>query len=376
MGHKKGVECVGFGGGGLGMTFVITHRSIRSRARVGQLTTRHGVVDTPVFMPVGTQATVKGIWPHQLHHMGAQIILANTYHLWLRPGVPFLSEWGGVHALMNWSGALLTDSGGFQVFSLSDRCRIDDEGVVFRSHLDGSSHRFTPETVVEAQLAFGSDIMMPLDICTPYPATAERVASDLARTHAWEYRAHDHWQRHTRGEGLFAIVQGGTYLPLRQQSVAMLTEREWSGYAIGGVSVGESRDLIDEVIEATASWLPDDKPRYVMGLGLPLNLSHAIACGVDMFDCVLPTRLARHGQFFSGPDGHRLSIRRAVFKQDDAPLDPACTCETCTQFSRAYLRHLVMAGELLGSMALSIHNCHFLIHWVAAIRRAIQEGRF
>ncbi len=365
------MECSEWGDWAIGMSFKVTHYARHSKARVGELTTPHGVIQTPVFMPVGTQGTVKGIWPQQLHNMGAGIILANTYHLWLRPGVDWLKEWGGLHSLMNWNGAILTDSGGFQVFSLSDLNRVDEDGVTFKSHLDGSRQRLTPETVIDAQLAFGSDIMMPLDICTPYPATPDRMAQDLKVTHQWEKRAYEYWRPQANGSQLFAIVQGGTNPALREESVAALTQMDWSGYAIGGVSVGEPRELIESIIAHTAPLLPDTKPRYVMGLGLPQNLTHAISCGVDMFDCVLPTRLARHGQFFCGPNGDRLGIRRAMYQSDSMPLDPDCKCETCRQFSRAYLRHLMMSGEMLGSMAMSIHNCHFLIEWVARIRRQI-----
>ncbi len=353
--------------------FRVTHRASQGRGRVGELTTNHGVIETPVFMPVGTQATVKGLTPTMVADTGAQIILSNTYHLMLRPGADLIREFGGLHSFMNWDRPILTDSGGFQVFSLSAMRKITEEGVTFNSHIDGSTHLMTPKSVVDLQLAFNSDIMMPLDICTPYPATEAQTASDMALTIQWELEAYHYWREKAQGQLLFAIVQGGTYPHLRQECAARLTEVDFPGYAIGGVSVGEPIGEIEAIIENATQYLSEDKPRYVMGLGLPENLRHAIACGVDMFDCVIPTRLARHGQFFTG-GGERKNIRNKVFFSDHSPLDPSCDCDTCRHFSRAYIRHLLVAKEMLGAMLLSVHNIRFLVRLVDQIRNEMKKG--
>ncbi|NBV41507.1 tRNA guanosine(34) transglycosylase Tgt [bacterium] len=355
------------------MTFEIVYQSRKSQARVGRLSTPHGVIETPVFMPVGTQATVKGLMPDQVADIGAQILLCNTYHLMLRPGSSLIRQFGGLHAFMNWNRPILTDSGGFQVFSLSGMRKISEEGVVFRSHIDGARHLMTPQSVVDLQLDFNSDILMPLDICTPYPADKKTTAADMARTIRWEAAAYQHWKAKADGQQLFAIVQGGVFPDLRTECAARLSDIDFPGYAIGGVSVGEPMPVIDEIIATTAPLLPRNKPRYVMGLGLPENFDHAVGCGVDMFDCVIPTRLARHGQFFFGA-GERRNIRNKMYFDDLQPLDPSCDCTACAHYSRAYIRHLMVAKEMLGAILLSIHNVRFLIRYVDTLRERIRSG--
>jgi queuine tRNA-ribosyltransferase len=349
--------------------FEILKKSKTSKARAGILHTPHGPINTPVFMPVGTQGTVKSMTPQHLHDCNTQIILGNTYHLSLRPGADNLEAFGGLHQWIGWNKPILTDSGGFQVFSLSKIRKIKDEGVTFQSHIDGTKHLFTPKSVIDLQLKFGSDIMMPLDICTPYPATEEQTLKDLHKTHAWEQEAADYWRSKQTKNLLFAIVQGGMYPHLRDQSVETLTKLDLPGYAIGGVSVGEPIDKMYPIIAHTTPQLPENKPRYLMGVGLPENLKFAIEQGIDMFDCVLPTRLARHGQVFTSQG--KLTIKNEQFKLDQAPIDPTCTCYTCTHFSKSYLRHLFMAKELLAMTLLSIHNVHYLIHFVDKIRQEI-----
>ena len=351
--------------------FSIEKKSNRTKARAGKLKTAHGVIETPVFMPVGTQATVKALTPAHLKECESQIILSNTYHLSLRPGVELIKEFGGLHGFMNWDRPILTDSGGFQVFSLAANRKIDKDGVTFKSHLDGSEKRFTPESVVDLQLGFNSDILMPLDICTAYPATEDEVRRDLKVTHDWERRAYEHWIKNKDNQQLFAIVQGGMFPQLRDESVRALTQYDFPGFAIGGVSVGEPIDKMYPIIEHTTLQLPEDKPRYLMGVGEPDNLRFAIENGVDMFDCVIPTRLARHGTVFVGKDGEKLSIKNQQFKSDKLPLDAECSCYTCKNFSRAYLRHLFKASEILAMTLLSLHNVHYLVHYVKKIREKI-----
>lgn len=353
--------------------FEIVATSKNGKARAGRLHTAHGVIETPVFMPVGTQATVKGLLPDMVAASNAQIILSNTYHLMLRPGADLIKEMGGLHSFMKWNRPILTDSGGYQVFSLSGMRKIKPDGVTFSSHLDGSSHVMTPRSVVDLQLAFGSDIMMPLDICTAYPATEKQAEKDMRQTVEWELDAFHYWKERANGSLLFAIIQGAGYPHLRASCVDRLTSVDFPGYAIGGVSVGEPIDEIHRIISAVTPMLPTNKPRYVMGLGLPENLRHAILEGVDMFDCVIPTRIARHGQFFFGT-GDRKNIRNRVYFNDPQPLDPACDCIACTQFSRAYIRHLVVAKEMLGAILLSHHNIRFLVRLVDDIRRDICRG--
>ena len=349
--------------------FDIVKKSTNSAARRGRLHTPHGIIETPVFMPVGTQATVKSLTPAQISDTGAQIILSNTYHLALRPGPDLIREHGGLHHFMQWKKPILTDSGGFQVFSLSSQRKILDEGVRFSSHIDGRTLLFTPKSVIDLQRHFCSDIMMPLDICTPHPSTQVQTAEDLRITHRWEEEAFRYWQSCDTDQWLFAIVQGGMYPELRKESAAFLSAFDFPGFAIGGVSVGEDKALMQETIAVTAPLLPEEKPRYVMGIGMPEDLSFAIQQGVDMFDCVLPTRLARHGQFFV--DGLRVNIQRAEFHADLSPIDASCDCYTCMHFSKAYLRHLFKAKEILSAVLLSIHNVRYLIRYVERIRDRI-----
>jgi len=353
------------------MSFKLIKKSKKSKARVGSISTPHGVINTPVFMPVGTQSTVKAMTPDMVKDCGAQIILANTYHLSLRPGPDLISEFGGLHKWMNWNHPILTDSGGYQVFSLSNMRKITDGGVTFKSHIDGSMHQFTPKSVVDIQLKLNSDILMPLDICSPHTATEKDIIADLAITHAWEKEAFRYWQdKHVKNQ-LFAIVQGGMYTHLRDQSIDYLSQLDFPGFALGGVSVGESRDDMEKIISHSIPQFPEHKPRYVMGIGLPENLKFGIEQGVDMFDCVIPTRLARHGQVFI--PGGKLTIKNETFKKDPLPLDPTCNCYCCTHYSRAYLRHLFTAKEILAMTLMSIHNVHFLVKLVDKLRNDILE---
>lgn len=349
--------------------FEIIQESTKSGARAGILHTPHGSIETPVFMPVGTQATVKGMTPEMVDECGADIILANTYHLSLRPGVELIKSFNGLHDFMHWKKPILTDSGGFQVFSLSNMRKITPEGVTFKSHLDGSAHIFTPQSVIDLQLGFNSDIMMPLDICTAYGCSEKDTKADLDITHKWEKEAFDYWKEQETAQQLFAIVQGGMYQNLREESVNFLTQLDFPGFAIGGVSVGEKPEEMSEIIAHTTPLLPKEKPRYLMGVGRPENFDFAISHGVDMFDCVIPTRLARHGQTFTSEG--KLTIKNNIYKDDKKPLDPECNCYTCRNYSRAYLRHLFMAKELLAMTLLSIHNVYYLLHYVKRIREKI-----
>jgi queuine tRNA-ribosyltransferase len=353
----------------MGISFQLTHTD--GRARAGVLRTPHGEIHTPVFMPVGTQATVKAVPPRDLEAMEAQIILANTYHLYLRPGDELIARRGGLHRFMGWSRPILTDSGGFQVFSLSAIRKIDDDGVTFKSHLDGSFHRFTPEKAISIQENLGADIIMCLDECPP-SADRDYNPIALARTHAWAVRCR---QAHRRADqALFGIVQGGIFPDLREQSARFLTALDFPGYAIGGLAVGESKADMFQVITWMDDLLPADKPRYLMGVGEPTDLIRAVVRGVDMADCVLPTRLARHGAAFTR-DG-RINMRNRIYAEDDRPIDPECGCYACRHFSRAYIRHLLQAGEILGMYLMSIHNIAFLLDLMREMRAAIVEGRF
>jgi queuine tRNA-ribosyltransferase len=352
--------------------FDVLARDPATSARRGAFSTAHGVVTTPVFMPVGTRGTVKGVTVDQLSAIGAQVVLANTYHLYLRPGADIVARAGGLHAFMNWHGPILTDSGGFQVFSLADTLTVTDEGVSFRSILDGSAHHWSPEDNMAIQQALGADIVMQLDVCPPYPAERDVVASAVERSALWAQRCKD---AHARpDQALFGIVQGGVHEALRLESVERLAEMGFPGYAIGGYSVGEPHDLMLESLGPVAAALPADRPRYLMGVGNPTTMLQAIALGVDMFDCVLPTRTARVGTAFSSQG--RLNLRNAAYAEDLGPLDPACTCATCTQYSRAYLRHLVNVKEMLGAILLSIHNLHFLLDLTAKARDAVDRGGY
>jgi len=352
-----------------GLGFQLTARD--GLARRGRLVTPRGEVATPVFMPVGTAGTVKAVTPGELRACGARIILGNTYHLYLRPGHLLVGELGGLHRFMNWDGPILTDSGGYQVFSMADLRRVEEEGVEFRSHLDGSLHRLTPEKSMEIQAALGSEVAMVLDECPALPASRETLAEAVGRTTRWARRCLESY----RGPGvLFGIVQGGPEPDLRERSAGELLQLDFPGYAIGGVSVGEGPAAIGEVVGATAALLPDERPRYLMGVGRPADLVEAVARGVDMFDCVMPTRNARNGTLFTSTGS--INIKREEFRSDPRPLDDACPCETCRGYSRAYLRHLFLSREILGSRLNTIHNLTHYLRLMDEIRDAIEQGRF
>lgn len=351
--------------------FTLLHTDTSSHARLGRIVTPHGDIATPAFAPVGTQATVKALDPRDLHELGAELILSNTYHLYLRPGAEVVAEMGGLHRFMNWDGPILTDSGGFQVFSLSQTRKITDEGVEFRSHIDGSRHLFTPEMVVRVQEQLGADIIMVLDECAE-PQDRAYNEQALARTHAWAERCRVAQSR--SDQALFGIVQGGVFPDLRRQSAEFLTSLDFPGYAIGGLSVGETKEQMYAILDITTPLLPSAKPRYLMGVGAPEDLLEGIARGVDLFDCVLPTRLARNAGLFTRQG--RINIRNARFERDAAPIEERCLCFTCQNFSRAYLRHLFKAGELLAYRLASIHNLHFLLALVCDTRTAIADDRF
>ncbi len=347
-------------------------------ARLGKLETRRGSVNTPAFMPVGTQATVKAMSPEELKEAGAEIILANTYHLYLRPGHETVRSLGGLHKFMNWHGPVLTDSGGFQVFSLSALRKITDEGVEFRSHLDGSSHYLTPELATGIQHALGSDIVMAFDECTPHPSPREYTEKSLVLTTKWARKCKEVHERLSVGSGgspaLFGIVQGGMFRDLRERSASEITEIGFDGYAVGGLSVGEPKDIMYEIIDFMGPALPWEKPRYLMGIGDLADVLEAVAAGFDMFDCVMPTRNARNGTLFTS--GGRVSIKRTEYKDDPGPLDPECGCYTCRNYSRGYLRHLFMAREILSMRLNTIHNLHFYLEFFRKMREAIRQNRF
>ena len=343
-------------------------------ARAGRLATPHGAVETPAFMPVATQGTVKSLSPADLRAAGAQIVLANTYHLLLRPGHELVREMGGLHRFMAWDGPILTDSGGFQVFSLSKLRRLGEEGVEFRSHIDGSLRLLTPELCVEIQHALGVDILHPLDECLPHRVSLADTERSLALTLRWLGRSVAAHAAAGDGRALFGIVQGGGYEMLRRRAVEATCAYDLPGYAIGGLAVGETRSLLYDIAELVAGLLPAGRPRYLMGVGKPPDLVEAVARGVDLFDCVLPTRNARNGQAFTA-DGP-LTITHARFTRDAAPLDSECPCEACRRFSRAYLRHLFLARELLAYRLLSLHNLTFFLGLMAAMRRAVADGAF
>ncbi len=352
--------------------FRIEARDPGTDARAGVVTTERGEFRTPAFMPVGTAASVKGMWPDQLRGIGYGCILANTYHLYLRPGHERIRRLGGLHAFMGWDRSLLTDSGGYQVFSMSSLRTVSDEGVSFRSHVDGSLHFMSPELAVEVQEALGSDIRMVLDECVAYPCGRREAEEAVRRTTAWARRCLAASRREEGG--MFGIVQGGMFPDLRRRSAEEIRALDFAGYAIGGVSVGEGKELQREAVAATAPLLPADRPRYLMGVGTPEDILDAVSRGVDMFDCVMPTRNARNGMLFTseGP----LSIKQARNKDDGRPPDEACECPTCRSFSRAYLRHLFLQKEMLAAMALTAHNLHYYARWMARIRRAISVGNF
>lgn len=341
-------------------------------ARLGRLHTPHGVIETPIFMPVGTQATVKAMTPEELKDIGSQIILSNTYHLYMRPGHDLIERAGGLHKFMNWDEPILTDSGGFQVFSLGPLRKIKEEGVEFRSHLDGSKHFLSPEKATEIQNALGSDIIMAFDECAPYPADRQYVKNSLERTTRWLERckaAHKYPER----QALFGIVQGGMYKDLREQSAREITAIDLPGYAIGGLSVGEPKEMMYEVLDYTVPLLPEDKPRYLMGVGSPDDLLEGVLRGIDMFDCVLPTRIARNGTAMTSQG--KVVVRNASYAEDFSSLDPECDCYTCRNYTKAYLRHLIKCNEILGARLLTIHNLHFLLKLMENVREAIREDR-
>jgi queuine tRNA-ribosyltransferase len=359
--------------------FEVVAECPQTRARAGLLHTAHGVVETPVFMPVGTQATVKGLTARDLDDdLGVRILLANTYHLYIRPGPETIRNLGGLHRFMSWPHAILTDSGGFQVFSLSGLRKLDDEGVLFQSHLNGDLHRFTPESTVDAQLAYGSDILMALDECPEYPVSHEYARESMHRTVRWARQADAHFRRRTADSrtvhALLPIVQGSMFADLRRECARSLLELDAAGYAIGGLSVGEPRPLSLEMVEATEDILPRARPRYAMGVGMPVELAEYVARGIDMMDCVLPSRNARNGYLFTSQG--RVIIKHARYKEDDSPPDPACRCYTCSRHSRAYLRHLFLSGEILYSMLATRHNLQRYLDIMREIRHAILTESF
>ncbi len=341
-------------------------------ARSARLHTAHGSIETPVFMAVGTRATVKAMTPEELKSSGCQVVLGNTYHLHLRPGEKTIAKMGGLHKFMNWDKPILTDSGGFQVFSLAALRKMNEEGVEFRSHLDGTKSFISPEKSMEIQMDLGSDIIMAFDECLPYPATPEQTVKSMDLTHRWLKRSKEAMTR--KESMLFGIVQGGLELDLRLKSLEQITSVDLPGYALGGLSVGEPIELMHKLVAQVAPHLPKNKPRYLMGVGTPLDLILAVDAGIDMFDCVMPTRTARNGTIFTWQG--RVSIKRTEYKEDPNPLDPECDCYTCKNYSKAYLRHLFLSGEILSSRLNSIHNLHFYFSLMAKAREAIREGRW
>ncbi|MDN5379793.1 tRNA guanosine(34) transglycosylase Tgt [Thermodesulfobacterium sp.] len=352
--------------------FHVLYESQITQARIGMLITHRGVVETPVFMPVGTQATIKAVPPEKIASLGYRIVLANTYHLYLRPGAEVIKNLGGLHRFMSWPRLILTDSGGFQVYSLSQFRTIKEEGILFKSHLDGSEHFITPVEALEIQTKLGSDIAMVLDTCIPYPLSYEETKTLTELTHRWALESFKYRQRHKNTkQAVFGIIQGGMFVDLRQKSASFITSLEFDGYAIGGLSVGEPLELRNEMIEVSTSFMPKYKPRYLMGVGTPVDIAEAVARGVDMFDCVLPTRNARRGSLFTsqGP----LSIKSSRFKTDSEPIDPNCTCYTCRNFSRGYLRHLFHTKELLVYQLLTLHNLFYYAKLIEKIKQSIKQ---
>jgi queuine tRNA-ribosyltransferase len=379
------------------MPLSFTISATAGNARLGEIQTPHGAVETPVFMPVGTLASVKGVPQHILEELGVHILLANTYHLYLRPGHEAVRGMGGLHRFMSWERSILTDSGGFQVFSLSELRKVSEHGVEFRSHLDGSTHFFTPERSIEIQIALGADIIMAFDECTEHPADRERARESMEMTVRWARRSQEYFEAHkhsvpwarpsgcrsdevrtyegnqlSKTQSLFGIVQGGMYVDLRRESAERLLELDFPGYAIGGLSVGEPRELTREIIASTLPLLPKDKPRYVMGVGYPEEIAEYAAMGVDMMDCVLPTRAARHGLLFTSEG--RMNIKNARFARDQQPADPQCACMVCSRYTRAYLRHLFVSGEPLAAVLNTIHNLAHYLDTMRTVRHAIKLG--
>jgi len=359
----------------LSLRFRVVTQDKQTKARSGEFVTPHGKVQTPVFMPVGTQATVKAMTPESLLCVGSEIILGNAYHLYLRPGAELIDSMGGLHRFMNWNLPILTDSGGFQILSLGKSLDLTAEGATFRSHLDGSKHFIRPEDSINIQQLLGSDIVMAFDECIPYPASYEYAENSIKMTIDWARRCQEEHQKgNKKGQSLFGIVQGSTYKQLREHCAKALLPMDFDGYAIGGLMVGEPIETAYDVIDFTTSILPEDRPRYAMGVGMPADIFHCIASGVDMFDCVLPTRNARNGCLFTSQG--RLTIKNAQYTRDTSPPDPLCECYTCRNFSRAYLRHLYISGEILACILNTIHNLYFYIQLVKRIGKAIREGHF
>jgi queuine tRNA-ribosyltransferase len=370
-------------------SFTKTASDDATRARVGLITTAHGSIETPVFMPVGTQGTVKALTQEMLEQAGTSIILGNTYHLYLRPGHATINRLGGLHRFMSWEHPILTDSGGFQVFSLNELRKLSEDGVEFQSHIDGSTHFLSPERSMEIQTALGSDIVMAFDECTPFPATRGEALASLELTQRWAQRSKQRLgELHTdaataantgttivnQSQALFGINQGSTFLDLREQSLASLVEIGFDGYAIGGLSVGEEKSAMFEVVSHVAPLMPEGKPRYLMGVGAPEDIVEAVSLGVDMFDCVMPTRNARNGQLFTRRG--KLNIKNSRYRDDAEPIDDECLCSVCTRYSRAYIRHLYMSGEILGSVLSSLHNISFYLDMMGMMRQAITLGTF
>ncbi|MEA3490174.1 MAG: tRNA guanosine(34) transglycosylase Tgt [Candidatus Omnitrophota bacterium] len=356
------------------LKFRIEHKDSDSRARCGKMVTRHGKVATPVFMPVATQATVKTVSNSELIDCGIEMLISNAYHLYMRPGKEVIEKAGGLHSFMGWERVITTDSGGFQVFSLAELRKIREEGVEFQSHIDGSRHFFTPESVVDFQLALGSDIIMPLDECVHYPAARDYMEDSVDLTLKWAKRSKDRFMKGENRSALFGIVQGSTYHDLRKKCAEELVAMDMDGYALGGIGVGEPVELINEMTDYTCSALPEDKVRYLMGVGTPPDMLEAISCGVDMFDCVVPTRNGRNGQAFTFTGEKQL--RNAPFKEDFSPIEPDCGCFTCRNYTRGYIRHLFNTDEILGLRLVSLHNIYFYAKLIQITRRAIREGRF
>jgi len=367
--------------------FNLIHQDKDTHARLGKLKTAHGEIDTPCFMPVGTQGTVKTLAPCELEEAGAQIVLSNAYHLFLRPGIEVIKKAGGLHNFMSWQKPILTDSGGYQIFSLALLRKVNDEGVQFQSHIDGLKHLLTPEDVVGVQKDLGSDIIMPLDECVHYPSSRDHAEVAMKRTFDWAKRSKKHmaygiWHMANNNKQLaisdkqilFGIVQGATYEDLRKECVESLLEIDFDGYAIGGVSVGEPKNLRYNIVNFVADLLPQDKPRYLMGVGLPEDIIKAVESGIDMFDCVVPTRYGRNGTAFTSEG--KLTIRNSPFIEDFRPLDAKCSCYTCKDFSRAYLRHLFNSDEILGLRLVSLHNVHFYLELMRKLREAVSQDRF
>ena len=352
--------------------FEILAKDPLSRARVGRIETNHGSFSTPAFLPVGTQGTVKSLTPEELTEVGAQVILSNTYHLYLRPGHEVIQKLGGLHTFIHWNRPILTDSGGYQIFSLRALRKISEEGVTFKSHLDGSLHTLTPEKIMDIQRRLGSDIAMVLDECIPYPSTYGYAKESIGLTTRWAKRCLE--DRRENDPALFAIVQGGVYQDLREESAKDLVPLNFDGYAIGGLSVGEPKNAMRDVLKSTAPLLPEQAPRYLMGVGTPQDILEAVRLGIDLFDCVLPTRNARNGTLFTSSG--KLSIKQAQHAEDARPVDEQCGCYTCRHYSRAYLRHLYLAKEILSSRLNTIHNLYYYIEFVAKIRKAVLEERF